>query len=227
MIARLFADGLKRCFQGLLKLVTMHQDKAKIIRLRGKFVPIDPRGWDASMDMVVNIALGRGSDEQKMMFLNQLAQKQEMVIEKYGPYNPLVSLEQYRATLAQIIQLSGFQDPSQFVQEVTPESVQQFMQQMSGNKTADPAEMLAKVEADKTKADIIINAAKQELDRQKAIADADLKRDQLMADFMLRAYEIQAKYGTQVDVAMIKAELDRQRAELQTTFAASSAPMGM
>jgi hypothetical protein len=87
--------------------------------------------------------------------------------------------------------------------------------------------MLAQVEADKTKADIIINAAKQELDRQKAIADADLKRDQLMADFMLRAYEIQAKYGTQVDVAMIKAELDRQRAELQTTFAASSAPMGM
>ena len=225
MIARIFADGLKRCFQGLLKLVSMHQDKAKVIRLRGKFVPIDPRGWDAGMDMIVNIALGRGSDDQKMMFLNQLAQKQEMVIEKYGPYNPLVDLQQYRATLAQIIQLSGFQDPSQFVQEVTPEAVQQFMQQMSQNKQPDAAEMLAKVEADKTKADIVINAAKQELDRQKAIADADLKRDQLMADFMLRAYEIQAKYGTQVDVAMIKSELDRQRAELQTTFAASSAGM--
>jgi hypothetical protein len=225
MIARLFADGLKRCFQGLLKLVIQHQDKAKVIRLRGKFVPIDPRGWDAGMDMIVNIALGRGSDEQKMMFLTQLAQKQEQVIEKYGPYNPLVDLQQYRATLAQIIQLSGFQDPSQFVQEVTPEAVQQFMQQMSQNKQPDAAEMLAKVEADKTKADIVINAAKQELDRQKAIADADLKRDQLMADFMLRAYEIQAKYGTQVDVAMIKAELDRQRAELQTTFAASSAGM--
>jgi hypothetical protein len=219
MIARLFADGLKRCFQGLLKLVTMHQDKAKIIRLRGKFVPIDPRGWDASMDMVVNIALGRGSDEQKMMFLNQLAQKQEMVIEKYGPYNPLVDLQQYRATLAQIIQLSGFQDPSQFVKEVSPESVQQFMQQMSGNKKPDPAEMLAQVEADKTKADIVISAAKQELDRQKAISEADFKRDQLMIDTMLKAYEIQAKYGTQVDMALIKAETDRMRTDIQSTFA--------
>jgi hypothetical protein len=227
MIARIFADGLKRCFQGLLKLVVRHQDKAKVIRLRGKFVPIDPRGWDAGMDMVVNIALGRGSDDQKMIFLNQLAQKQEMVIEKYGPYNPLVDLQQYRATLAQIIQLSGFQDPSQFVKEVTPEAVQQFMSQMSENKTPDPAEMLAKVEADKTKADIVINAAKQELDRQKAIADADLKRDQLMADFMLRAYEIQAKYGTQIDVAMIKAELDSQRADLQATFAASPVQVGI
>lgn len=219
MIARLFADGLKRCFQGLLKLVVRHQDKAKIIRLRGKFVPVDPKGWDASMDMVVNIALGRGSDDQKMLFLTQLAQKQEMVIEKYGPYNPLVDLEQYRATLAQIIQLSGFQDPSQFVKEVTPDSVNQFMQQMSGNKKPDPAEILAQVEADKTKADIVINAAKQELDRQKAISEADFKRDQLMIDTMLKAYEIQAKYGTQVDMALIKAETDRMRADIQSTFA--------
>jgi hypothetical protein len=219
MIARLFADGLKQCFQGLLKLVVRHQDKAKVIRLRGKFVPVDPRGWDASMDMVVNIALGRGSDDQKMMFLNQLAQKQEMVIEKYGPYNPLVDLQQYRATLAQIIQLSGFQDPSQFVKEVSPEAVQQFMQQMSGNKKPDPAEMLAQVEADKTKADIIISAAKQELDRQKAISEADFKRDQLMIDTMLKAYEIQAKYGTQVDMALIKAETDRMRTDIQSTFA--------
>jgi len=219
MIARLFADGLKQCFQGLLKLVVRHQDKAKVIRLRGKFVPVDPRGWDSSMDMVVNIALGRGSDDQKMMFLNQLAQKQEMVIEKYGPYNPLVDLQQYRATLAQIIQLSGFQDASQFVKEVSPESVQQFMQQMSGNKKPDPAEMLAQVEADKTKADIVISAAKQELDRQKAISEADFKRDQLMIDTILKAYEIQAKYGTQVDMALIKAETDRMRTDIQSTFA--------
>jgi hypothetical protein len=226
MIARLFADGLKQCFQGLLKLVVRHQDKAKVIRLRGKFVPVDPRGWDASMDMVVNIALGRGSDDQKMMFLTQLAQKQEMVIEKYGPYNPLVDLQQYRATLAQIIQLSGFQDPSQFVKEVSPESVQQFMQQMSGNKKPDPAEMLAQVEADKTKADIVISAAKQELDRQKAISEADFKRDQLMIDTMLKAYEIQAKYGTQVDMALIKAETDRMRTDIQSTFAQQAVPNG-
>ena len=226
MIARLFADGLKQCFQGLLKLVVRHQDKAKVIRLRGKFVPVDPRGWDSSMDMVVNIALGRGSDEQKMMFLNQLAQKQEMVIEKYGPYNPLVDLEQYRATLAQIIQLSGFQDPAQFVKEVSPEAVQQFMQQMSTNKKPDPAEMLAQVEADKTKADIVINAAKQELDRQKAISEADFKRDQLMIDTILKAYEIQAKYGTQVDMALIKAETDRMRTDIQSTFAQQAVPNG-
>lgn len=219
MIARLFADGLKQCFQGLLKLVVQHQDKAKIIRLRNKFVPIDPRGWDSSMDMVVNIALGRGSDEQKMAFLMQIMGLQQQAIQTYGPDNPLVDLSQFRATLAQMTNLAGFQDPSQFWKEVNPQEVQAFMQQMAqGQNKPDPTQIIAQVEAEKIKADILINAAKQELDRQKAIADSDFKRDQLLADSMLKAAEIQAKYGAQVDVAVIKAEVDRQRTEIQEMF---------
>ena len=180
MIARLFADGLKRCFQGLLALVVQHQDKAKIVRLRNKFVPIDPRGWDASMDMIVNIALGRGSDEQRMAFLAQIIAQQKEVIQTYGPYNPLVDLSQLRGALAQATQLAGFQDPSQFWKEVNPQEVQAFMQQMSqGANKPDPATLLAQVEAEKVKADILINAAKQELERQKAAAQADLERDKL------------------------------------------------
>lgn len=218
MIARLFADGLKRCFQGLLGLLIRHQDKAKIIRLRGQFVPIDPRAWNAKMDMVVNIALGRGSDDQKMMFLAQIMQQQKEVIAQYGPYNPLVSLEQMRSTLAQMTVLAGFQDPSQFWKEINPEEVEAFMANMAQNKAPDPAQMLAQVEAEKIKADIIINAAKQELERQKAAAQADLERDRLYVDAVLRAAEIQAKYGSQIDMALIKAEVDRNRTEIQEMF---------
>jgi hypothetical protein len=219
MIARLFADGLKTCFQGLLQLVIQHQDKAKIIRLRNQFVPIDPRGWDSSMDMVVNIALGRGSDEQKMGFLMQIMGLQQQAIQAYGPNNPLVDLTQFRNTLAQMTTLAGFQDPTQFWKEINPQEVQAFMQQMSqGQNKPDPTQIIAQVEAEKIKADIIINAAKQELERQKAIADSDFKRDQLLADSMLKAAEIQAKYGAQVDVAMIKGEVDRQRTEIQEMF---------
>jgi hypothetical protein len=219
MIARLFADGLKTCFQGLLKLVIQHQDKAKIIRLRNQFIPIDPRGWDSSMDMVVNIALGRGSDEQKMGFLMQIMGLQQQAIQTYGPNNPLVDLSQFRTTLAQMTTLAGFQDASQFWKEINPQEVQAFMQQMAqGQNKPDPAQIIAQVEAEKIKADILINAAKQELERQKAIADSDLKRDQLIADSMLKAAEIQAKYGAQVDMAMIRGDVDRQRTEIQEMF---------
>jgi len=226
MIARLFADGLKRCFQGLLGLVVQHQDKAKIIRLRNKFVPIDPRGWDASMDMVVNIALGRGSDEQRMAFLMQIIQQQKEVIQTYGPYNPLVDLTQLRDALAQVTQLAGFQDPSQFWKEINPQEVQAFMQQMAqGANKPDPAQLLAQIEADKVKADILINAAKQELERQKAAAQADLERDKLYIDAMMKAAEIQARYGAQIDMALIKAEVDRQRTEIQGMFRTAQGPL--
>jgi len=225
MIARLFADGLKRCFQGMLQLIIQHQDKAKIIRLRNKFVPVDPRGWDASMDMVVNIALGRGSDEMRLMGLGSIMQFQQAAIEKYGPNNPLVDLAQFRNTLAQMTTLQGFQDASQFWKEINPAEVQAFMQQMAAaqQQQPDPAQMLAQVEAEKIKADIIINAAKQELERQKAAADADLQRDKLFVDAMLQATEIQAKYNTQVDMATIRAEVDRQRTEIQQMFKTAQA----
>jgi hypothetical protein len=238
MIARLFSDGLKRCFQGLLQLVVQHQDKAKIVRLRNQYVPIDPRGWDASMDMVVNIALGRGSDEMRLMGLQQIAAMQQQAIEKYGPNNPLVDLAQFRNTLAQMTTLQGFMDPNAFWKEVNPQEVQAFMQQMAAaSNKPDPATMLAQVEAEKIKADIVIAAAKQELERQKAAAQADLERDKLFVDAMLKATEIQAKYNTQVDMAVIKAEVDKQRVEIQEMFKTAQAyapqepapqvPMGM
>jgi hypothetical protein len=226
MIARLFSDGIKRCFQGVLQMVIQHQDKPKIIRLRNQFVPIDPRGWDAKMDMIVNIALGRGSDDQRMMFLQAISAQQKEIIANFGPYNPLVSLEQYRDTLAEITKLSGFMDPAKFWKPVTPDDVAAFMQQQAQKgQQPDPAQLLAQVEAEKIKADIVISAAKQELERQKAIASADLERDKLYVDAMLKAAEIQAKYNTQVDMALIKGEVDRQRSEIQAMFASQQPNM--
>lgn len=218
MIARLFSDGLKRCFQGILQMVVQHQDKPKIIRLRNKFVPIDPRGWDAKMDMMVNIALGRGSDEQRMAFLMTILQQQKEIIAQYGPSNPIVSVEKFRDTLAEITKLSGFQDPDKFWNQVTPESLAQYQQQMAQNQRPDPAQMLAQVEAEKIKADILINAAKQELEKQKAIAQADLERDKLYIDAVMKAAEINAKYNAQIDMAVIKGEVDKQRAEINGMF---------
>jgi len=41
---------------------------------------------------------------------------------------------------------------------------------------------------------------------------------------MLRAAEIEAKYNTQVDMALIKGEVDRQRAEIQQMFKTAQGP---
>lgn len=59
MVARIFAEtGIRRLFRGLLKMVVRHQDRPRMVRLRNQWVPIDPRDWDAEMDVMVNVGLG-------------------------------------------------------------------------------------------------------------------------------------------------------------------------
>lgn len=43
-----------------------------------------------------------------------MAQKQEQILLQLGAENPLVSLEQYRNTLAELAGLAGFKDASRF-----------------------------------------------------------------------------------------------------------------
>ena len=76
MIARIFAEtGLRKLFTGILKLVVENQDRARMVRLRNTFVPIDPRSWDAKMDVIVNVGVGDGTIEDRINILNQVAEK--------------------------------------------------------------------------------------------------------------------------------------------------------
>ncbi len=115
MIARLFADGgMTRLYKGLLQLIIKHMDKPRMIRLRNTFVPMSPDRWNADMDVVSNVALGKGGDVERMQMLQQVADKQEQLLQQLGPENPLVSVENYYQTLVQILEVSGFKDPQRF-----------------------------------------------------------------------------------------------------------------
>jgi len=122
-----------------------------------------------------------------------------------------VSIGQLRETYAEMLRIMGFKNPDRFFKVVTPEQEAMLQQQMAQNKPPDPNQMLADVEKEKTKAKTQVDMAQQQLDLAKAKNDDDFRRDQLDADVLLRAAEIQAKYGTQVDVASIKAALDTDR----------------
>ena len=101
LIARVFAEtGVTDLFKLILRMVTTYQDQPKTIRIRNKFVEVDPRGWNAEMDVVVNVGLGTGQTAEKMAFLGQVAGKQEQILQTLGAQNPLCDLSQYAGTLA-------------------------------------------------------------------------------------------------------------------------------
>jgi hypothetical protein len=209
LIARIFAEtGMKRLFRGLLKLLIRHQDKPRIVRLRGKYVEIDPRYWDADMDVQVNVALGHGTDNDKMQFLMMVAQKQEQIMQTLGPNNPLCTVAQYANTLAQITTLAGFKDTTRYFNQVDMQQVAQMQQAASQNKPADPNQLLAQIEQAKIQAKAQTDAAKLQADAAIEAQKLELEKQKMHIDAMLRIADLEAKYGTQVNIAHIEAQLN-------------------
>jgi len=212
MVARIFAEtGIKRMFKGILKMVIRNQDKPRVIRLRNTWVPIDPRGWNANMDVMVNVGLGNGNATDRTNLLMQVLGKQEQILLQLGAQNPLVDMKQYRDTMVQILAINGIKDGSRYFKEVTPEAMGQMAQAAQGNQQPDPTQMLAQVEMEKIKADIQIAQLKAQLEVEKTKMDDDRQRDRDEADIILRAAELEAKYGTQVNMAAIRSMTERDR----------------
>lgn len=206
LIARIFAEGgVSDLFRGLLKLITTHQDQPRMVRLRNRWVPIDPRAWDADMDVVTNVALGTGDIETKMAFLSGIATRQEAVLTAMGPDNPIVGLENYRHTMMRMLEVMQIRDASQYWRD--PAQYQQQPQEPAPN----PDLMLAQASIEQMRAESARKDRELELKREDMVRKDDLERDKLDADIALRAAEITAQYGAQIDIAGIRAQVERDR----------------
>jgi len=221
MIARIFAEtGLRKLFTGILKLVIENQDKARMVRLRNTFVPIDPRSWDANMDVIVNVGVGDGTLEDRINVLSQVAMRQEMLIKETGPNNPVVSLPQYTNTLTKMLQLAGIKDSQNYFSQLPVD----FQLPEPPPPKPSPEEVLAQVQAQSIQADIEKKAAELDLQRQKMIMDDDRERDKIEQDGILRRYELELKYGVQIQSAEINAAMNTDRELIRQQAAMSQVP---
>jgi hypothetical protein len=221
MIARIFAEtGMRKLFTGILKLVIENQDRARMIKLRNTFVPIDPRSWDANMDVIVNVGVGDGTIEDRINILNQVAMRQEMLIKETGPNNPVVSVQQYTNTLTKMLQLAGIKDSQNYFNQLPAD----FQLPQPPEPKPTPEEMLAQVQAQSIQADIQKKAAELQLDREKALLADDRERDRIEQDGILRRYELELKYGVQIQSAEINAAMNKDRELIRQQAAMSQVP---
>ena len=206
--ARIMAEGMKKLFKGILYLITTHQDKPRMVRLRNEWVQIDPRVWDANMDVSVNIGLGNGDVNERMQAMTMIAGKQEQIMQQFGLGNPVVTPAMYIRTIQKIVEMSGVKDASSYFQALPAD----FQLPQADAPKPTPEEVLAQVQAQSIQADIQKKAAELELKREQMIRDDDYRRDQLAQDLMLKKYELELKYGTQIGTAEIEARqaMDRE-----------------
>ena len=216
VMVRNLADGMRDLFGIMLRLMSKNVDEEQMMRMNGMFVPVDPRVWDQSMDVSINVGLGTGREEEKAMALNQALQMQTMVYQTYGPMNGLVSMTNIRNTLADQLAVAGIRNADRYFSPITPEieaQMLQMQQQAQAQQGQAPDPNAAFLQAEQMKAQVKMQSdqMKMQLDAQKAAASDDLKRDQMAQDLLVDAAKIYGEYGTSVDVARVKAEQDKMR----------------
>ena len=216
VMVRNLADGMRDLFGIMLRLSNKNVDEEQMMRMNGTFVPVDPRVWDSSMDVTINVGLGTGREEEKAMALSQALQMQTMVYQTYGPMNGLVSMTNIRNTLADQLAVSGIRNADRYFAPITEEIEAQMLQQQQQAQAQqgegqDPNAAFLQAEQMKAQVKMQSDAAKMQLDAQKAAADNDLKRDQMAQDLLVDAAKVYGEYGTSVDVARIQAEQDKVR----------------
>jgi hypothetical protein len=218
LIARVMASGVRRLFRGLLKLTAENQRQSRMVKLRNQWVPVDPRSWRVNMDVVPNVALGGGTNAEKVQLLSMMLAKQEMIISTVGPDNPLVTPKQYFNTLAKLIETGGFKDPTAFFTDPeSPEAMERMAAKGQEPLPPDPKveEAKARIELESAKAQ-----AQAQRDEQKAAGDLQLAREKHALEMQQRREEQAADLAFKRELA--NAELNLKREEMQMEFALKS-----
>lgn len=234
LIARNMAElGWKRVFKQILRLIVKHQDRPKKIRLRDQWVEMDPRYWNADMDVTINVGLGTGSRERDLQMLGIVAANQKEIIGMMGASNPVVKPDQFIGTMHKIVEAAGLKSPDQYFSKPTPEEMQAYQQEQANKPDPEMEKAKMKIEADTAKAqsDAQLDAMKSQQDlvlqREKMMLEAELKREQIAAEMRLKQEQLAAELELKRQLAMVEMQIKREAGFYKTDAMASAKTSGV
>lgn len=221
LIARTLAEGgMRQMFKLISAIARQHPNENEMMRIDGQFVPVDPRSWTNDLDVVANVGLGTGRHEERVVALNNTLQMQMQIWQTYGPTNGMVTMTGIRNTIADLLRLQGIYNADRYYNQMNPQIEQQLMMQAAQQaqmqqQQGDPNAAFMQTEAMKAQTRAQVDLQKATLEHQRKLMEMaqsdDFKRDEMAQDLLVQAAKILGQYGTNVDVARVKAEQEAQR----------------
>jgi hypothetical protein len=248
LVARIFAEtGVKDLFLGLHRLILEHgrEEKARVLRLRNRWVTVDPSDWRGRSDMTVTVGLGTGNKDQTLMHLQSILGMQVQAIQMQGGASgPIVTLPNVYKTLSEIAKNAGFRNPGEFFSDPQGQSGPTAPQQRQPQPDPKMIEVQGRLQIEQQRAQF-----DQQHQAMKTAAEHQREMDRLQADATVAAAKAQMdreiapeveriKSATAIEVARINAGADRAATIRQAVVealaaatvppaAASSAPAGL
>lgn len=110
-IARTFAEtGVKELFQIVHALTRKNQDQPAVVRLRNKWVTVDPRDWKKRNDLSISVGLGSVTRETQSAGIMQIANFQKEAFQA-----GIITPENIYNTGVEFVKGLGFKDSDKFV----------------------------------------------------------------------------------------------------------------
>ena len=234
LIARNFAEGYRELFRLMLKLCAQYQQKEDIVKLRGSWVPVNPRDWRTGFDATLNVGLGTGNKDQLVQHLLLLGQRQQFGLQ-IGTATPVNVYE----TDKELVKALGFKSADRFVtdprqhpapQQPNPAQMQMQVEQMKAQLKAQTdtqskqAELQLERERMTMQAQVDQHRQESEAQQQqlKLSMERELEQFKVQAQMQLEQLKAQLMQDTQLKIAHMNNETKLIAAQLQAKATASA-----
>ncbi len=188
LIARVFAEtGIRDLFILVHAMERKHGGQAKTVRLKNKWVKIDPRDWKKRNDMVVEVGIGSGGKQEKMQMLQLIGglQNQALVAGLTNLVSPHNLYEMARA----VTQVAGFKNTDRFFTDPKGQpppppkqdpkvQIEQMKAQTQMQLTQKKMQLDSQHEQAKFQADAALEQQKFQHERQMAMMEMGMKQQE-------------------------------------------------
>lgn len=222
LIARICAVRLKELVSGILGLVRRHQQRERIIKVTGKWVPMDPRLWRSQFDVSIDVGLGTGNRDQIVMMLMQVITQlmAPIVAQQKGMNGPLVYAQNVYDALEKLTENAGFKE-SFFANPSEPPPPGAQPQQPQPDPEMAKAQAQMQIAAQKAQTDAALNDRKAQqqmtIDQEKARQEMVLAEQQMQHRMQLEQRDADNRFVLEQQKLQNEMELARMRtaAEIQ------------
>lgn len=202
MIARLFAEGVKEMIVQVHGILLRHQDKPRMVQMRGTWVNVNPAEWRERNDVTVRVGLGTGNEAEKREKLMMIAGMQRELF-AMGMAGPQQAYSMFEDTAKAI----GIDAPQKYV--MSPSSPE--FQDAQKKKAAQPN---PEVQKEQAKAQAAMQTKQAELQVQAA----NDQRDAVREDVRLQQQQLLEQERIAAEERKHMREIEYRRWEKQTEF---------
>ena len=211
LIGRIFAEtGIRDLFALLHATIRKNETQAQTVRLRNKWVQVDPRAWKNRYDMTINVGLGTGTRAEKIAHLSEMLKIQK---EMMAGGAPTVTFKNIFNAAAALCKEAGFKSAEPFYTDPDSDAGQQIAARMAQKPNPHALEMQGRVQVEAVKAQAAAasdNAKLQagiQTDQARMAAEFALKEKQMAMEFALREKQMAAEMALKEREMRLEAEM--------------------